>query len=154
LGDRAGVDDAVGRAFAARELLPVDEEVSAFLSFGPYSNPRIAGNAATAYLALGAVDKVREYTSLCLPLFDAHEVRASQALTRVDLAMALLRAANPEPEEAGSVMSHALAVGSGLRSEVVSRRADDFLAEAARYQSLSEIASVVNAVSGWRAVTP
>lgn len=149
LGDRAGVDEAVGRAFAARERLADDVEVSDFLSFGAFSTSRIAGNAASAYLALGAVDKTGHYAELGMPIFDEHGARASQALTRVDLAMALVQSDSPEPERAGSVMAEALRIGSGLRSEVVSRRAEQFLVTTRRYRSVPEIASVVHQAREW-----
>jgi hypothetical protein len=57
LGDRAGVDNAVDRAFAALGQHTVGADVSPSLALTAYCPARTAANAATAYLALGCSDK-------------------------------------------------------------------------------------------------
>jgi hypothetical protein len=56
----------------------------------------------------------------------------------------------PEPDRAGALVAEALRVGAALRSEVVSRRAADFLTAAAPWRDTPEIAAVAASVGGWR----
>jgi transcriptional regulator with XRE-family HTH domain len=149
LGDRRGVDEAVGRAVAAHQRVDDTDPVGVFLSFEPFTMARIAGNAASAYLALGAVDTVREFTDTAIPMFAAANSAASHALTLVDAAVTYLIGPSPQPEKAGALVTHALAVGADLRSHVVARRAKDFLASAAPWRTVPEIAQVAEGVAGW-----
>ncbi|KJE21505.1 putative conserved small protein [Frankia torreyi] len=153
LGDAAGVDEAVGRALAAHAKIEDADPVGYFLSFDPFTASRIAGNAASAYLAAGAHLRAREFTDQAIPIFAAADSTASHALTLVDASMTYLAGPSPEPDRAGVLVSEALAIGADLRSEVVARRAKDFLTTAAQWRTVPEIANVHEAVKAWRLPT-
>lgn len=153
LGDTAGVDEAVARALTAHTKINDADPVGYFLSFDPFTASRIAGNAASAYLAAGAHERAREFTDQAIPIFAAAESTASHALTLVDASLTYLTGPSPEPDRAGALVSKALAVGADLRSEVVARRAKDFLTTAAPWRAVPEIASVAGAVKAWRIPT-
>jgi hypothetical protein len=150
LGDRRGVDDAVNRALAAHAKADHVDPVGYFLSFEPFGAARLAGNAASAYLALGAVDRAREFTDQAIPIFARSTSVASHALTLVDASMTYLVGRAAEPDRAGTLASEALTVGSTLHSQVVARRAQDFVASAAPWSSAPAIAQVADAVAAWR----
>ncbi|ABW15656.1 helix-turn-helix domain protein [Parafrankia sp. EAN1pec] len=153
LGDIAGVDEAVGRALAAHARIEDTDPVGYFLSFDPFTASRIAGNAASAYLAAGAPDRAREFTDQAIPIFAAAGSTASHALTLVDASMTYLTGPDPQPDRAGTLVAEALDVGADLRSEVVARRARDFLLTAAQWRTVPEIAQVNDAVKAWRLPT-
>ncbi len=153
LGDAAGVDEAVGRALTAHAKIHDADPVGYFLSFDPFTASRIAGNAASAYLAAGAHERAREFTDQAIPIFAAAESTASHALTLVDASLTYLAGPSPEPDRAGALVSQALAVGADLRSEVVARRAKDFLTTAAPWHAVPEIANIADAVKAWRMPT-
>jgi transcriptional regulator with XRE-family HTH domain len=153
LGDAAGVDEAVSRALAAHAKIEDADPVGYFLSFDPFTASRIAGNAASAYLAAGAHERAREFTDQAIPIFAAAGSTASHALTLVDASMTHLAGPFPEPDRAGALVSEALAVGADLRSEVVARRAKDFLISAAQWRTVPEISEISDAVQAWRMPT-
>ncbi|WP_235433866.1 hypothetical protein, partial [Protofrankia coriariae] len=150
LGDRRGVDDAVDRALAAHAQTDQVDPVGYFLSFEPFGAARLAGNAASAYLALGAVGRVREFTDQVIPVFARSHSAASHALTLVDAAMTYLVGRAAEPDRAGALVREALTVGSTLDSRIVARRAQDFVTSAAPWSSTPEIAKIADAVAAWR----
>lgn len=128
LGDRNGVDEAVNRALAGAGDDPQQERAGCFLSFERMTAPRLAGNAASAYLSLGQPKRVQEFADRALRTFAvASEARASHALTLVDISLSHLMGSSPELEGAGAAMAEAAVAGSRLRSHVVARRAGDFL---------------------------
>lgn len=149
LGDRRGVDDAVDRALAAHAQVDQVDPVGYFLSFEPFTGARLAGNAASAYLALGAVDRVREFTDQAIPIFARSNSAASHALTLVDASMAYLVGPTAEPDRAGALVCEALTVGSTFKSQVVARRAQDFVTKAAPWSKVPEIAEVADTVAAW-----
>ncbi|SQD94590.1 Transcriptional regulator, XRE family [Parafrankia sp. Ea1.12] len=153
LGDVHGVDEAVGRALTAHAKIEDTDPVGYFLSFDPFTASRIAGNAASAYLAAGAPDRAREFTDQAIPIFAAAGSTASHALTLVDASMTYLAGPNPQPDRAGALVSEAIDVGADLRSEVVARRARDFLLSVAQWRTVPEIAQVQDAVKAWRLPT-
>jgi len=53
------------------------DPVGYFLSFDPFTASRIAGNAASAYLATGAHLRTREFTDQAIPIFAAAKSNAS-----------------------------------------------------------------------------
>jgi hypothetical protein len=124
--------------------------VGYFLSFEPFGAARLAGNAASAYLALDAVDRVREFTNEAIPIFARSNSAASHALTLVDASMTYLTARNSEPDQAGALVSEASRVGANLRSQIVASRAKDFVTSAAPWDNVPEIAEVAEAVAAWR----
>ncbi|OHV40817.1 MULTISPECIES: helix-turn-helix domain-containing protein [Pseudofrankia] len=151
LGDRRGVDDAVSRALTAHAQADDVDPVGYFLSFEPFGAARLAGNAASAYLALGAVDRVREFTDQAIPIFARSNSAASHALTLVDASMTYLVGRTAEPDRAGALVSEALTVGANLNSQIVARRAQDLVTSAAPWSSVPEIAEVADSVAAWRA---
>ncbi len=140
LGDRRGVDEAVDRAMARSTALTSDSVLPPFLSLDAYTPARVNGNAASAYLALDAHHEVEQHAVAAIVPFDRHRALASQALTRVDLAIALLGGPDPQPERAGALTTEALTIGERLCSEVVRRRAGDFVTAAQPWRSIWDIA--------------
>jgi hypothetical protein len=140
---------AIDRAYDASSADPGRHEVEPFLSFERMGVARIDGNAASAYLAAGEPDKARRHAQAAIPVFAAYQVRASYALTLVDLATAELKVANPAPEAATDLVGQALAVGRDLRSSVVARRSRDFLAACSRWKDVAAIASLGQTLEPW-----
>jgi tetratricopeptide (TPR) repeat protein len=149
LGDRETVDRAVGRAFELRSSLNEPDAPHPFLAFEPYDTARIAGNAATAYLSLGATDRVVEYTDSALPALAACGSRAGQALTRLDAASAHLIGDAPDPERAADEVAQAVAAAGGLRSTVIARRAREFVHTAERWQPTPAVGAATEQVRDW-----
>ncbi len=78
------------------------------ISFGIYSEARTTSNAATAYLALRQTKQVLSYAERAREIVDASPSQWSYALIRLDMAMALLNAEQPEPEGASALGAEAL----------------------------------------------
>lgn len=154
LGDRSGVDRAVARAFDLRRELDEPDTPAPFLSFAPYDTSRIAGNAATAYLSLGQADKVRHYTGIALPVLEAANAQAGQALTRLDAAASFLLDGAEEPDRAAVMVSAAIRAGGGLPSAVIAQRAREFLQMARRWSRVPAITEVSEEVDEWQRGLP
>ena len=149
LGDRAGVDRAVAYALEQRDRFSESDPVGEFLSFGPLGSARVLGNAASAYLALGAHHQVEEYTGRAVEVFEERDAPASETLTLMDLAVAHL-APDGDPEVAQRALESAMEVGAGLDSEVVRRRAAKVLSVARRRQDVPHIAAVTESLRSWQ----
>jgi transcriptional regulator with XRE-family HTH domain len=146
LGDVYGVDEAVDRAFTLLARSPATHCVSPSLAIEAYCPARTAANAATAYLATGAPDRVQEYATHALTEFDRAGLHGPQALSRLDLATAALLGNNPEPEHGCALVKQAMTVAADERFESVNRRAQDFLAVARPWraeQAVREVADLV-----------
>ncbi|WP_405097949.1 helix-turn-helix domain-containing protein [Micromonospora sp. NBC_01412] len=128
LGDRRGVDRAVGRAFDLLTEYPPDGQVSTSLTLGPYCPTRAAANAATAYLALGHTTDVTGHLTTAIAAFDTAQLRGPQALSRLDLATAHLHA--DDPDQAAELALQALTLTAEHRFESVHQRTHQFLAAA------------------------
>ncbi|MBX7269591.1 helix-turn-helix domain-containing protein [Micromonospora sp. Llam7] len=128
LGDRHGVDRAVGQAFDLLAEHPSDGQVSTSLTLGPYCPTRTAANAATAYLTLGHTTDVAGHLTTAIAAFDTAQLRGPQALSRLDLATAHLHA--HDPEQAAELAMQALALTAEHRFESVHQRTHQFLAAA------------------------
>ncbi|MDG4793034.1 helix-turn-helix transcriptional regulator [Micromonospora sp. WMMD1082] len=128
LGDRVGVDRAVGRAFDLLAEHPSDGQVSTSLTLGPYCPTRAAANAATAYLALGHTADVAGHLTTAIAAFDTAQLRGPQALSRLDLATAHLHAG--DPDQAAELALQALALTAEHRFESVRQRTHQFLTAA------------------------
>ncbi|WP_194823106.1 helix-turn-helix transcriptional regulator [Micromonospora sp. S-DT3-3-22] len=128
LGDRAGVDQAVGQAFDLLAQHPSDGKVSTSLTLGPYCPTRAAANAATAYLALGQTTDVAGHLTTAIAAFDTAQLRGPQALSRLDLATAHLYAG--DPDQAAELALQALALTAEHRFESVHQRTHQFLTAA------------------------
>jgi transcriptional regulator with XRE-family HTH domain len=146
LGDNHGVDEAVDRGFTMLEELPTASGVSPSLALGVYCSARAAANAATAYLVAGHPLKVHEYGEQALRAFDSAGLRGPQALTRLDLASALLMPNDVDTDQACRLVGEAMSVASNERFESVAQRAREFVALAepwATEPSVREVAELV-----------
>ncbi|MFI6163113.1 helix-turn-helix domain-containing protein [Micromonospora haikouensis] len=128
LGDRHGVDRAVGQAFDLLAEHPSDGQVSTSLTLGPYCPTRTAANAATAYLTLGHTTDVTGHLTTAIAAFDTAQLRGPQALSRLDLATAHLHA--DDPDQAAELAVQALALTAAHRFESVHQRTHQFLTAA------------------------
>lgn len=142
LGDKRGVDAAVEQAIQLHEDLPFSPDVSSSLALGPYCSARIHGNAATAYLSLLEPDRVLLHGAQALVVFDPRRVQGSRALTRLDMATALLQADHPDPPHATNIAMEALSIEGAAGFAAVTRRAEEFLIAAAPYRDIAEISTV------------
>ena len=148
MGDRAGVDHAVGQAWSVRaEHAAPSAALTASLTMGVYCGPRAAGNAATAYLALGDAVRVEQYANLALDTFDAANFTGPQAMTRLDVATALLDPATGDVEQAASLVAEAFHIG-GAASFPVRQRVAEFVEATAPWQALPAIRDVRELISG------
>ncbi|MGH2709466.1 MAG: XRE family transcriptional regulator, partial [Actinomycetota bacterium] len=108
LGDRRGVDEAVERAYARLSELPARGGLTPCISFEPYSEARVAANAATAYLSLGATSKVLDYAAQIESPVEESDSDWSRSLVRLDVATALIRQRQPDVEHVAEVGMRAL----------------------------------------------
>ena len=153
LGDRRGVDEAVERAYAGVSRLPPREGMSPCLSFGRYSEARVAANAATAYLSLGATSRVLDYAARIESPVEKSHVDWDRSLVRLDVATALVRQQVPDVDHAADVALAALQASAGKPIEPVRQRAGEFVAEACRWQTRPAMREFTEALHGWNATT-
>ncbi|MBL7499878.1 helix-turn-helix transcriptional regulator [Frankia sp. CNm7] len=139
LGDRAGVDRAVGEAFALAERYSLPAGMSPCLSFEPYSVARIAANAATAYVSVGEPDRVREYADMAAEVADQSESMWSRCLVRLDLATALLLAPTPDPEQAAALGLEAVTSAAHNPIESIRRRSHELVTHAQPWRPLGPV---------------
>ncbi|MFE9656977.1 hypothetical protein [Micromonospora sp. NPDC006431] len=130
------------QAFTALSDCPSSSQVSASLALGPYCQARAAANAATAYLTLGCGTDVTAHLTTAIDAFDVAALRGPQALSRLDLATAYLRADHPEPEQASSLALEALTLTADQRYESVNQRARQFLATARPFAQQPQLRQV------------
>ncbi|WP_431893219.1 helix-turn-helix domain-containing protein [Micromonospora haikouensis] len=149
LGDRDGVDRAVGRAFDLLAEHPPDgQEVSTSLTLGPYCPTRAAANAATAYLTLGHPTDVTRHLTTAIVAFDTAQLRGPQALSRLDLATAHLHA--DDPDQAAELALQALALTAEHRFESVHQRTHQFLTAAHSLRHHPQIRDVADLLADRR----
>jgi tetratricopeptide (TPR) repeat protein len=143
LGDAQGVERAIDHGWSVlNERSSPDVELSASLTTGVYCEARTAGNAATAFLALGDVEQVERYATLALETFERTDARSPRAMTRIDLASALLRPEAPDPERGADLVREALTLTDGLNRFPVEQRAQEFLQAAGPWRTLPAIREV------------
>lgn len=142
LGDNRGVDAAVEQAIQLHEDLPFIPDVSSSLALGPYCSARIHGNAATAYLNLLEPKRVLLHGGQALEVFDPLRVQGPRALTRLDMATALLQAKHPDPPYAAHMAMDALSIEGAEGFAAVKRRAEEFVVAAAPYRDVAEISVI------------
>jgi tetratricopeptide (TPR) repeat protein len=143
MGDRDGVERAVDHAWAVlEEHAPPAAEMSANMTDGVYCEARTAGNAATAYLALGDAKEVEHYATLALRTFDRLGVTHTQAMTRIDIATVLLNPGSRELERATGLVTEALEITAGERKYPVVQRTGEFLAAAEPWHALPAVREV------------
>ncbi len=153
LGDRHGVDKAVARAYAGVSRLPSREGMSPCLSFGPYSEARVAANAATAYLSLGATSRVLDYAARIESTVEESHVDWDRSLVRLDVATALIREQTPDVEHAVDVALTALQASAGNPIESIRQRAGEFVTQARRWQARPAMRELTEALHGWNTTT-
>jgi DNA-binding XRE family transcriptional regulator/tetratricopeptide (TPR) repeat protein len=142
MGDQTGVDHAVEHAWSVRADHAEPEPVlTASLTTGIYCEPRAAGNAATAYPSLGDAERVEQYANLALHTFDAEAFSGPQAMTRLDVATALLDPVTGDVERAASLVTEAFRIG-GADSFPVRQRVTQFVEAAEPWQALPAIRDV------------
>jgi tetratricopeptide (TPR) repeat protein len=151
LGDRRGVDEAVGRAFQLAEVAPIPAGLTPCISFEPYSRARIAANAATAFLSVGDASRALEYADQVETLVDASDSVWSRSLVRLDKAAALLRQERPDVEQAMRLGGEALIASADRPIRSVWQRAHELHAEAALWHRLGVVREYGEALQSWRA---
>lgn len=147
LGDAYGVDDAIERGFALVQEQTGQSTVSASLSIEPYCIARSTANAATAYLALGAVHRAVSYATQALTAFDHADLVGPRALTRLDLATAALQDPHPEVEHACTLVAEAMTITAEHRFQSVRQRAHEFLTIARPWQKHTAVREVTEAIT-------
>ncbi|WP_143050078.1 XRE family transcriptional regulator [Asanoa ishikariensis] len=150
IGDERGVDEAVNRAFDLTSSMPPRAHISPSLSLEAYCPPRVAANAATAYLAIGRPGKVDGYLDTALAAFDAAGLQGPRALSRLDKAMAAIGRNPADPEEGAAQVLQALNLTEGHPYESVSQRTAEFLRSTQRWSDVPAIRSVADAFNDRR----
>lgn len=146
LHDRAGVDEAVQRTFELLETFPQADGVSASLTTGVYCPARAAANAATAYLLLAEPTRVDDHVQRAITAFDEKGLRGPQALSRLDLATALLMPGG-DLERACAVARQAMTVTGSDAFASVTLRAHEFLALAQPWHRQPAVREIHDLVS-------
>ena len=121
MGDARGVKAAVARAVDMTPRLPAAVGMSPSLSLAPYCYTRVAANAATAYLAVGDTTRAYPYITDSLPVIDDAGLSGPRALTRIDLALAIL---NEDTGQACEAVDQAITIADRMS---VRQRAASFV---------------------------
>lgn len=128
LGDEQGVRTAVGRAYELVTDQGPGVRISVSLDRLSYCEVRTAGNAATAFLSLGRAAEAMAFAKKALAVFDAEGLRGPQALTRLDMASALVQDVQEgSAEEVASLVHESLTVASATLFQPVMQRASELL---------------------------
>jgi len=151
LGDRRGVDEAVDRAFQLAEVHSVPAGLTPCISFEPYSEARIAANAATAYLSVGDAARALQHADQVEALVEASDSVWSRSLVRLDRAAALLHQDHPDIEQAMQLGGEALVASADRPIRSVWQRAHELHAEAAPWRRLRVVREYGEALRSWRA---
>ncbi|MBN9099401.1 MAG: helix-turn-helix transcriptional regulator [Pseudonocardia sp.] len=139
LGDAAGVNLAVKRAYDALDQLPEIPGVNPCVSFGGYSRARLASNAVTAYVDLGRPEEVALHAAQARDEFDISESSWSQSLIRLDLANSMVAARTGDPEEASSLITAALDISAGNPIASVVQRSRSFVQSTAKWRGIPAV---------------
>lgn len=134
LGDHRGVDRIVGEAYELLAAFPPEHGMTPCIAFGLYSEARVASNAATAYLPLGATKTVIEHAERANRIVERSNSAWSRALIRLDMATALVTAKKPDLERAGALVHEAIASVGGNRIESIVQRTQTVIASWAVHQ--------------------
>jgi hypothetical protein len=109
---------------------------------------RTEANAATAYLALGDVRRAVDFGSRALASLDAGSAGSPQALTRLDLATALVHdPRQAEPEQAAELVKAALAVPGADAFRPVIQRADEVVPTLRRWRELPAVVDALDVIT-------
>ena len=153
LGDRRGVDETIERAYAGVSRLPSRAGMSPCISLEPYSEARVAANAATAYLSLGVTSKVLDYAARIESPVEESHVDWDRSLVRLDVATALIRQQGPDVEHAADVALAALQASAGNPIEPIRQRAGEFVTQARQWQARPAMRELTEALHGWTTTT-
>jgi tetratricopeptide (TPR) repeat protein/transcriptional regulator with XRE-family HTH domain len=153
LNDAIGVDEAVDRAFNLLTVHPAVQGVSPSLTLSVYCHARSAANAATAYLVLGRPRQVDEFVQVAIDAFDRAGLRGPQALSRLDLATALLMPGG-DLDRACAVAAEAMAVISTDVFESVALRSAEFVGAAQPWGRSPLVRDVRELLSSYRSTGP
>jgi hypothetical protein len=149
LGDRRGVDEAVERAYAGVSRLPSRAGMSSCISLEPYSAARVAANAATAYLSVGATSRLLDYAAQIESPVEESHVDWDRSLVRLDVATALIRQRGADVEHAADVALAALQASASNPIESIRQRASEFVTEACQWQTRPAVRELTEAFHGW-----
>lgn len=149
LGDRAGVDRAVGFAFEGLTKISSPAGMTPCISFGPYSQARVMANAATAYLGVGAPARVMGYGEELERLVDESDSVWSQSLVRLDVATAHLRERSADVEQAMRTGIMALQASADRPIRSVWQRAHELRSEAIRWKHDPAVQDYCEALRLW-----
>lgn len=127
LGDAAGVRAAVAEAEDRLSDRPSRQGISYSLDLEPYCAARVAGNAATAYLHIGDTDRALRHAASAVDEFDRANLYGPQALTRLDMAAALLHGDSVDLHGVADYVSEALSATAAHDFASVTHRAIEFL---------------------------
>jgi transcriptional regulator with XRE-family HTH domain len=143
------VDMAVGRAYELLHRFPPEPGMSSCISFGVYSEARVASNAATAYLSLQQAPRVLEHARLATAVADASPSIWSQALVRLDTASALTQSTRPDLEQATMLGRAAMAVSRHHRVESVKQRTRDLVLQLGSWQEVAAAHTFIDEARAW-----
>ena len=120
---------------------------------------RFAFYASTAYMRAGDA-RAEQFSRDAIRQYEALEARGDErfdfvdlALSRLNLALALLQAARPEPPEAARMGIQALAVARPLQTDPVKRRATELmmaLTEVPGWRNLPAVKELAEVAGGYR----
>ncbi|HEV7899970.1 MAG TPA: helix-turn-helix domain-containing protein [Planosporangium sp.] len=143
------VDEAVDRAYELLTTFPPEPGMTPCISFGLYSEARVASNAATAYLALAKTSQVLEHANRAFQVVDTSPSTWSRALVRLDAASALAQGEHPDLERAVSLCLEAMAVSHHHRIESIKQRTRDFIRQLQPSSDIALVADFVAEAQAW-----
>lgn len=118
-------------------------------SFGVYSEARTASDAATAYLALGDTSRVLEHAALAGKVVDASSSRWSRVLVRLDTAVALTRAREPDLEHATFLGGEAIGIAGNHRLESIQQRTRDLVVDLHPWRKRPAVGEFLDEARHW-----
>jgi hypothetical protein len=148
LGDSEGVHRSVQEAYELMSHNDVPAGVPSSISFECYSAAQTASNAATAYVSLGAPEKVGHYVNLALPDISKSDSPWSRSLVMIDLAVSKVRSREPDLDHAADLVHDALTISTGRPIISVQQRTSDFVAEViSRWGKVPQVRAIQDTAS-------
>jgi transcriptional regulator with XRE-family HTH domain len=143
------VDKAVGRAYELLTNFSPEVGMSPCISFGLYSEARVASNAATAYLALQKTSAVLEHAKRAFQVVDTSPSIWSRALVRLDTASALAQGKRPDLEHATTLGREAMQVSRHHRIESIKQRTRDLMTQLRSRSNVALVAAFITEADAW-----
>jgi transcriptional regulator with XRE-family HTH domain len=143
------VDKAVGKAYELLTTFPPEPGMSPCISFGLYSEARVASNAATAYLALQKTPEVLEHAKRAFAVVDTSPSIWSRALVRLDTASALAQGKRPDLEHATALGREAMDVSRHHRVESIKQRTRDLVTQLRPRTNVALVATFIDEANAW-----